>query len=103
VFDLSMGSPYCHYRDVDWLAKDIPRDRFDQDILYSLGAFMTVCRINKNNAFEDRRLENSNVSLLMVASHPLFHKLLIEIRNSTLMAHSLYDSTAKRPSFSHST
>ncbi|NLV89103.1 MAG: restriction endonuclease [Tissierellia bacterium] len=50
VFDKSLGSPYYHYREVDWFAIDIPRDRFDQDILYSLGAFMTVCRIHKNNA-----------------------------------------------------
>lgn len=29
---------------------DIPRDVFEQDILYSFGAFMTVCKIHKNNA-----------------------------------------------------
>lgn len=51
-FDESLGNPYYHYRNVDWFALDIPRDRFDQDILYSLGAFMTVCRIHKNNAEE---------------------------------------------------
>lgn len=50
IFDLSLGSPYYHYRDVKWFSQDIPRDRFDQDILYSLGAFMTVCRIHKNDA-----------------------------------------------------
>ena len=50
IFDKSLGSPYYHYRDIEWFAMDIPRDRFDQDILYSLGAFMTVCRIHKNNA-----------------------------------------------------
>lgn len=49
-FDKSLGSPYYHYRDVEWFAQDIPRDRFDQDILYSMGAFMTVCKIHKNNA-----------------------------------------------------
>lgn len=38
-----------HTRPVRWL-KEIPRDRFDQDLLYSLGAFMTVCRIQRNNA-----------------------------------------------------
>lgn len=38
-----------HSRKVDWL-KEIPRDRFDQDLLYSLGAFMTVCRIHRHNA-----------------------------------------------------
>ena len=49
-FDENLGSPYYHYREVEWFATDIPRDRFDQDILYSLGAFMTVCKIHKNNA-----------------------------------------------------
>lgn len=50
VYDESLGSPYFHYRDVEWFAMDIPRDVFDQDILYSFGAFMTVCKIHKNNA-----------------------------------------------------
>ncbi|WP_411954765.1 restriction endonuclease [Alkalibacillus sp. S2W] len=52
VFDESLGSPYYHYRNVNWFATDIPRDRFDQDILYSFGAFMTVCKIHRNNAEE---------------------------------------------------
>jgi len=51
-FDENLGSPYYHYRDVEWFALDIPRDRFDQDILYSFGAFMTVCAIHRNNAEE---------------------------------------------------
>lgn len=38
-----------HIRRVKWL-KTIPRSAFDQDILYSLGAFMTVCQISRNNA-----------------------------------------------------
>ncbi len=41
-----------HTRPVNWLQTDIPRSAFDQDILYSLGAFMTVCRIRRNNAEE---------------------------------------------------
>lgn len=52
VYDESLGSPYYHYREIKWFSLDIPRDRFDQDILYSLGAFMTVCKIHKNNAEE---------------------------------------------------
>jgi restriction system protein len=40
-----------HSRKVNWI-KEIPRDRFDQDLLYSLGAFMAVCRIHRNNAEE---------------------------------------------------
>ncbi|MGE3063297.1 MAG: restriction endonuclease [bacterium] len=38
-----------HIRHVKWI-KTIPRSAFDQDILYSLGAFMTVCQIERNEA-----------------------------------------------------
>lgn len=38
-----------HTRPVKWL-KEIPRSAIDQDLLYSLGAFMTVCRIQRNDA-----------------------------------------------------
>jgi restriction system protein len=38
-----------HIRYVKWI-KTIPRSAFDQDILYSLGAFMTVCQIERNEA-----------------------------------------------------
>lgn len=41
-----------HTRKVEWTLKDIPRSRFDQDLLYSFGAFMTVCQIKRNNAEE---------------------------------------------------
>ena len=37
-------------RPVEWLKTDLPRDSFKQDLLYSLGAFMTVCEISRNNA-----------------------------------------------------
>lgn len=50
TYDESLGSPYYHYRKVDWFAQDVPRDIFPQDILYSLGAAMTVCKIHKNDA-----------------------------------------------------
>jgi restriction system protein len=50
VHDSKQGSPYFHHRKVKWFAKDIPRSNFDQDILYSLGAFLTVCRISRNDA-----------------------------------------------------
>ena len=49
-FDASAQDPYFHSRKIDWFARDIPRDRFDQDILYSLGAFLTVAQIRRNNA-----------------------------------------------------
>src|SRR5690606_32568769 len=43
-------SAYFHTRKVDWFAQDIPRSNFDQDILYSFGAFMTICQITRNDA-----------------------------------------------------
>jgi len=43
------GGP-AHTRPVSWIRTDIPRSAFDQDLLHSLGAFMTVCQIQRNNA-----------------------------------------------------
>lgn len=37
-------------RVVKWLAKDVPRTAFKQDLLYSFGAIMTVCEIKRNDA-----------------------------------------------------
>lgn len=51
-YDPKAEDRFQHSRKVDWFAQDIPRDRFDQDVLYSLGAFLTVCRIQRNNAEE---------------------------------------------------
>jgi restriction system protein len=39
-------------RPVRWLKPDVPRDVFRQDLLYSLGAFMTVCEISRNDALQ---------------------------------------------------
>lgn len=41
-----------HVRKMEWKRPDIPRTDFGQDLLYSMGAFMTVCRIKRNNAEE---------------------------------------------------
>jgi restriction system protein len=39
-----------HSRPVKWMRDDIPREAFGQDLLYSFGAFMTVCKIERNDA-----------------------------------------------------
>jgi restriction system protein len=39
-----------HTRKVEWLRDDIPRASFTKKLLHSLGAFMTVCRIQRDNA-----------------------------------------------------
>jgi restriction system protein len=35
---------------VEWVTRDTRRDLFGQDILFSFGAFMTVCQIKRNDA-----------------------------------------------------
>ena len=35
---------------MEWIVQDIPRTNFDQDLLYSFGAFMTVCQVSRNDA-----------------------------------------------------
>lgn len=48
---LSGNEPgYRHYRPVKWLRVDVPRTAVRQDLLYSLGAFMTVCEVSRNDA-----------------------------------------------------
>ena len=39
-----------HTRQVEWVRPDVPRTSIGQDLLYSLGAFITVCRITRNDA-----------------------------------------------------
>jgi restriction system protein len=49
IFD-PKKKPYSHIRKVEWIKKEIPRTSFDQDLLYSFGAFKTFCEINRNDA-----------------------------------------------------
>ncbi|MCY3841866.1 MAG: restriction endonuclease [Gammaproteobacteria bacterium] len=46
----NVGGSLRHTRPLQWLQTDIPRTRFRQDLLYSFGAFMTVCNISRNDA-----------------------------------------------------
>jgi restriction system protein len=50
AFDAKAETPFKHYRTCKWIERDLPRGRFDQDLLYSLGAFLTICRITRNDA-----------------------------------------------------
>jgi restriction system protein len=51
-YTTDLGDGVRHIRKVEWLRTDLPRTAFGQDILYSLGAFMTVCQIQRNQAEE---------------------------------------------------
>ena len=50
VFSKIGPDPYFHYREVKWITQDVPRSNFGQDLLYSMGAFLTICQIERNNA-----------------------------------------------------
>lgn len=50
LFSEEHGQDMRHIRKVEWIRTDLPRTAFDQDLLYSFGAFMTVCQITRNDA-----------------------------------------------------
>ncbi len=43
-------NPFFHSRDVKWIGEAIPRSHFGKDLLNTFGAFMTICRVQRNNA-----------------------------------------------------
>ena len=49
-FDAQGPNPYYHWRPVEWIAEAVPRANFGQDLLHTFGAFMTICRVQRNNA-----------------------------------------------------
>jgi restriction system protein len=50
--------PHAHQaRPVEWLVRDLPRDALDQQVLNSLGAFLTVCKIDRDGA--DKRIRRA--------------------------------------------
>lgn len=59
-----------HRRNVEWIRDDTPRAQFGQDLLYSLGAFLTVCRIQRNEA------ESRIAALMAGRPDPGFGKLI---------------------------
>ena len=50
AFNAKADQAYRHSVRVKWLNTEVPRSSFDQDLLYSFGAFMTVCRMARNDA-----------------------------------------------------
>jgi restriction system protein len=53
AYQTGLAPDVHHTRQVKWLKMDVPKTAFQQDLLYSFGANMTVCQISRNNA-EDR-------------------------------------------------
>jgi len=94
-FDPNAQAPFYHYRSVDWFARDIPRSSFDQDILYSLGAFMTVCQVKRNNAEQriHKMAENNWKAPLLPHDTPTDEEQPIEFTDLELLAN---DQIAKQ-------
>lgn len=49
-FDPNAEEAIRHQRPVKWMNKEVPRSAFSQDLLYSFGAFMTICQVQRNDA-----------------------------------------------------
>jgi restriction system protein len=47
-----LGDDFKHTRSVEWIATEVERDAFDQDLLYSFGAFLTIGRVQRDRAEE---------------------------------------------------
>ncbi len=60
IFNPEAEDPFFHYRHIEWIAQDVPRTNFDQDLLYSFGAFMTICQVSRNHAEERIRKMATN-------------------------------------------
>ena len=59
-YDAEAAPSQRHRRSVQWKTTDLPRTSVKQDLLYSLGAFMTVCNIARHDAA--KRLESLMLS-----------------------------------------
>lgn len=49
-FEFGGPTPFFHWRPVKWIGEAIPRAHFGKDLLNTFGAFMTICRVQRNNA-----------------------------------------------------
>lgn len=49
-FESAGPAPYFHWRPVKWIGEAVPRANFGKDLLFTFGAFLTICRVQRNNA-----------------------------------------------------
>lgn len=49
-FEPAGPNPFFHWRPVKWIGEAVPRAHFGKDLLNTFGAFMTICRVQRNNA-----------------------------------------------------
>ena len=49
-YDADAPAGRRHTRTVEWMRTDLSRGNVEQDLLYSLGAFLTVCQVTRHDA-----------------------------------------------------
>jgi restriction system protein len=49
-FEPDGPAPFFHWRSVKWIGDPVPRTHFSPDLLYTFGACLTICRVQRNNA-----------------------------------------------------
>ncbi len=59
-FESDGPDPFYHWRGVKWIGEAIPRSHFGKDLLFTFGAFLTICRVQRNNAEERILLMKAN-------------------------------------------
>jgi restriction system protein len=71
-FDPSAHSNTQHRRRVEWVSEGIPRVTFEKDLLNMFGAFLTFCKIERNNAEE-------RVNAILAGRHiPFFEEAQVD-------------------------
>lgn len=92
AFDPKAEQTYRHSIKVKWLNTDVPRTAFAQDLLYSFGAFMTVCRMSKNDAeARVRAMEKMGWKALPMAATSAITASKEQTGEQMLMAEDGYD------------
>lgn len=78
-----LGLDMQHTRRVEWKKTDIPRRSFDQDLLYSFGAYMTFCQARARNA-ERRVLDVITGKKIVAEIEELEGEILRDIEEEAL-------------------
>ena len=51
--------PHFHWREINWFSGLVPRSALPQDLLYSFGAFLTICKVRRTSPAAKRSSQAS--------------------------------------------
>jgi hypothetical protein len=96
-YTTDLGDGVRHIRKVEWLRTDLPRTAFGQDILYSLGAFMTVCQIERDpNLLYDLQTKLADYHIYTASEIDAFAAVWFDPRATQDKLHGLLASAVDR-------